>query len=432
MADIENYRDREVRIYTERYQDALSKMQEGSYPSAVAKKEVTQKLSSYYEHILRPDLKNWVKDKGMDVYDVPMAIHEFKKSAMARFADYPALGDIKDLISKLEQVKNAEIVKRKTAAQLTQEKIAHLANTGVLGSILLQVGEGLKPLDARVKTDKLDYFLGLFDELSALKQEYRHTKPPMTNQAYKERVMAITSHSSTYALINENSRDRITEIISRDCDDSATKRNYRIAQQLEKLGVTSVTDSECRNSDNGFDGIFLIESDRGRKSVRVNTIVAGGYNIQERHIRVLVNIRDIGPNVTLSDISKESPSSPFSQGVSEMLLDVIKTTSPDHINQTLLNQVFGALSEYYPGDQSDMLSQLSANIPVDMIKEFASTVQSNGNIQQLSDITQQLQIICATIESNTQSISSTPILEQSAPGVNIPAPISEPNHLKLR
>lgn len=432
MADNESYRDKEIRIYTGHYQDALLKMQAGSYPTAAAKKEVTKDLSSYYDRVLRDKLKDWSKSNGIDSWDVPMAIHEFKKSAMTRFADYPALGEIKDLISKIDQVKNTEIIKRKTAAQLTQEKIEHLANTGVLGTILSQVGEGLKPLDAQLKQSKLDYFLGLFDKLAELKKEYQNTTPRMSRETYKERLYAITTYNSTYALINENPRDRVIFLIERDCDDAATKRNYRIAQQLERLGVTAVSDSECRHSHDGFDGTFLIESDQGRKAVRVNTIVAGGYNIQEMHLRVLVNVRDVAPNVKLSDISKEIKPSQFSQGVSQMLLDVVTTTPAENIQPELLEQVFGALSEHYPGDQPGMLAELKASISVEMLKEFAAAAQSTGAEQQLSDITQQIKMICANIESNVATLPNNTPSNQSKPETNTPAPINESAHLKLR
>ena len=67
-------------------------------------------------------------------------------------------------------------------------------------------------------------------------------------------------------------------------------RNAKIAAQLSKAGITKVAGSESNHSVNGFEGRWTVETDKGQKSVFINVILAGGYNIQCLHIRVLCKV----------------------------------------------------------------------------------------------------------------------------------------------
>lgn len=69
------------------------------------------------------------------------------------------------------------------------------------------------------------------------------------------------------------------------------KRNASIANKLVKAGVTEVISEELSRSDDGFNGVFVVNTNAGRKTVTINTILAGGYNIQCLHLRVLTKIK---------------------------------------------------------------------------------------------------------------------------------------------
>ena len=69
------------------------------------------------------------------------------------------------------------------------------------------------------------------------------------------------------------------------------KRNAKIAKKIEESGATSVTSGEIVYSNDGFDGVFVLETDKGTKKLTINTILSGGYNIQCLHYRTLVKIK---------------------------------------------------------------------------------------------------------------------------------------------
>lgn len=81
------------------------------------------------------------------------------------------------------------------------------------------------------------------------------------------------------------------EFVEKNAKRNSEKRNAKIAAQLEKAGITSITGGGLVWNDNGFDGVFNVDTDRGPRRVIINTIHAGGYNVQCFHLRVLVKIK---------------------------------------------------------------------------------------------------------------------------------------------
>lgn len=84
---------------------------------------------------------------------------------------------------------------------------------------------------------------------------------------------------------------RINEIIAKTEAMKAEARNAKIAAKLNKAGITSVIGFESNRTTDGFTGRWTVETDKGIKSVFIDVILAGGYNIQCLHHRVLVNVK---------------------------------------------------------------------------------------------------------------------------------------------
>lgn len=68
-------------------------------------------------------------------------------------------------------------------------------------------------------------------------------------------------------------------------------RNEKFAVKLKDAGVTSIENFETAYSQDGFNGVWKVDTNKGRKTVTLNVIFAGGYHIQCAHYRVLVNVK---------------------------------------------------------------------------------------------------------------------------------------------
>lgn len=102
-----------------------------------------------------------------------------------------------------------------------------------------------------------------------------------------DRMFGICGGKTWYAVFTENSIAGIEAFMRKNAAATAKARNAKIAAKLMKAGVEAVEKAEVGYCTDGFRGLFWINDSR---RVTIEVILAGGYNIQRLHQRVLCNV----------------------------------------------------------------------------------------------------------------------------------------------
>tara|TARA_R100001015_G_scaffold16936_1_gene8934 strand:+ start:67 stop:651 length:585 start_codon:yes stop_codon:yes gene_type:complete len=90
---------------------------------------------------------------------------------------------------------------------------------------------------------------------------------------------------------DENGRNpRVKELAIKNAKKTLKARDAKLGVKLEKIGVTKIVDSKVNYTTDGFHGSYKVGTNSGDKKIVLQTIVAGGYNIQCAHYRTLINI----------------------------------------------------------------------------------------------------------------------------------------------
>lgn len=146
----------------------------------------------------------------------------------------------------------------------------------------------LEALEA-IKTWATERVNALRDYLSSA--EYRVDRSTMSISQVYAKKFSIAGGKGWYDVFEGRSIDMIQEVVVKHCNDIIKKRNLSITNKLIKANVTQVAESTYTYTNDGFNGCYVVETDSGKKVVRIETIVAGGYNVQCRHMRVLVKVK---------------------------------------------------------------------------------------------------------------------------------------------
>lgn len=108
--------------------------------------------------------------------------------------------------------------------------------------------------------------------------------------AKEEKLHNLAGGKTWYNLFYGRNWDMIEPLVVKNCEATFANRNARIVTKLEKAGATEVTNLDGAMGTGGINGWFSIKTDAGLRRVAIETIAAGGYNIQCLHARVLVNV----------------------------------------------------------------------------------------------------------------------------------------------
>lgn len=158
-------------------------------------------------------------------------------------------------------------------------------------SIVAKLNEVFVEMDAKVQTDAREWGIRARDRIRARREELKDQRRQMGEWAYYERLWAAANGKTWFRALNGLDDAGVILVMDQNTAATIAKRNATIAAKLMKAGINEVLESTFARSVDGFDGTFVVNTDQGRKVVKINSIYAGGYNIQCFHMRVLVKIK---------------------------------------------------------------------------------------------------------------------------------------------
>lgn len=166
--------------------------------------------------------------------------------------------------------------------RLTNEKESIMKTLVQLAN---EIENALAPLDTKWFDDSVAWFEKRKQEAYAWRQSDEAKAMCRNSWAYYKKLWALAGGKGNYKMT--------TDEYMKKCEKVIRARNEKIAYKIRNAGDfdAEIIEGELSYTNNGFDGIYKLKTSEGTKSIFINTIYAGGYNIQALHLRTLVKVK---------------------------------------------------------------------------------------------------------------------------------------------
>ena len=163
-------------------------------------------------------------------------------------------------------------------------------------TLLNELHDALSPFDAQYKEMMLDRYAKAYDLVIQSENEYRKaTGGRYDDELYTKHIRFINEvlpkkaqkELTEYGMSEKDAFLKYAEELA---DHNISVRNNRVAKKLEDAKINEVNGGSIERTNDGFNGLFKVNTDSGEKKVKVQTILAFG-DIVAPHYRTLIHIK---------------------------------------------------------------------------------------------------------------------------------------------
>tara|TARA_R110002167_G_scaffold278977_2_gene484839 strand:+ start:1141 stop:1653 length:513 start_codon:yes stop_codon:yes gene_type:complete len=145
--------------------------------------------------------------------------------------------------------------------------------------------------DAKFREAEIKFFFERKEAVAAF-WDNKELRAELPEYEWYESLWAVAGGKGMYNIVAPGYHNDagITEKANKHVDSKISARNAKIAKKLTEANITEVTSSNVDYSNDGFHGNFTVDTEAGEKRINIETIFAGGYNVQRLHYRTLVKV----------------------------------------------------------------------------------------------------------------------------------------------
>ncbi len=158
-------------------------------------------------------------------------------------------------------------------------------------TIMANLNEVFVEMDAKVLEKTQEWAKERQEALREFQKSDEYQTLRRNQFALYERMWNICGGKGWFQEMNYCRPADLEKVVIKNCKRVADSRNASIANKLTKAEVTEVIDTTYNRTSDGFNGTFVVNTNKGRKVCTIDTIYAGGYNIQCLHLRILVKVK---------------------------------------------------------------------------------------------------------------------------------------------